>query len=109
MQIVALHDHPELIGQTAELLNSHWKKSEEARLDLLKQSNDNFPINFVGFVERLFSTLSSLTLTRRRPACGGCSCGVDEDSGEQWHLPRIVVGVYNSERKRAGQADDELC
>lgn len=51
MQVVKLHEHSEFLGQTAELLNSHWKKSLDTRLSLLKQSNDSFPINFVGFIE----------------------------------------------------------
>lgn len=51
MHILKLHEHLEYLDQTAEFLNSHWKKGLDTRLSLLKQSNDNLPINFIGVLE----------------------------------------------------------
>jgi hypothetical protein len=51
MHITKLHDQPDLLPGAVTLLNSHWKKNDEARVEQLSQSNDDLPINFVGFTE----------------------------------------------------------
>uniref|UniRef100_A0A336KLP8 CSON012669 protein n=1 Tax=Culicoides sonorensis TaxID=179676 RepID=A0A336KLP8_CULSO len=46
-QIVPVHNHPELMIQTADLINAQWPRSLMARLVTLQASNDNLPCNLI--------------------------------------------------------------
>eukprot|EP01120_Amphizonella_sp_Union-15-10_P012850 TRINITY_DN5816_c0_g1_i1.p1 TRINITY_DN5816_c0_g1~~TRINITY_DN5816_c0_g1_i1.p1 ORF type:complete len:200 (+),score=28.61 TRINITY_DN5816_c0_g1_i1:60-602(+) len=42
-----LHERKDLTNQTVALLNSHWKRSEAARLASLSKSSLSFPLNLI--------------------------------------------------------------
>ncbi|XP_031560452.1 uncharacterized protein LOC116296527 [Actinia tenebrosa] len=47
IEIVKLHDHPELIQDVVKILNLEWPRSESARIHSLKDSGDDLPCSLL--------------------------------------------------------------
>uniref|UniRef100_A0A0C9QML6 Nat6_1 protein n=1 Tax=Fopius arisanus TaxID=64838 RepID=A0A0C9QML6_9HYME len=45
--IIPMHERPDLLKETSSLINSQWPASERRRIQTLKASCDNFPINLI--------------------------------------------------------------
>ncbi|CAB3981481.1 N-acetyltransferase 6 [Paramuricea clavata] len=46
-KVIKLHDVPDVMEETAQLLNNEWPRSLEARCNVISQSSDDLPCSFV--------------------------------------------------------------